>query len=68
MEEIALNKPMLFTKSMLLKIAGFASLTLGLASVLSAVPVSGPEIDAATASSALALLTGAILVIRSRKR
>jgi hypothetical protein len=61
-EEIALNKPML------LKIAGLAALTLGVAGMVSATPVLGPEIDAATASSALALLSGAILIVRSRKR
>ncbi len=50
-----------------LKIAGLALLIVGVASVCSATPV-GPEIDAATGANALALLSGALLIIRSRKR
>jgi hypothetical protein len=55
------------TKSMVLKVAGLALLTIGVSSVASA--VSGvPEIDAATGANAVALLTGALLIIRGRKR
>ncbi len=50
-----------------LKIADVALLMVGVASVCSATPV-GPEIDAATGVNALALLSGALLIIRSRKR
>ncbi len=53
-------------KATALKLAGMALLTIGVASVCSATPV--PEIDAATGANALALLTGALLIIRSRKR
>ena len=55
------------TKSMVLKLAGLALLTIGVCSVGSATPV-GPEIDAATGANALALLAGALLIIRGRKR
>ncbi len=54
-------------KTMLLKLSGLALLIIGVASVVSATPV-GPEIDAATGANALALLSGALLIIRSRKR
>lgn len=54
-----MNKPM--------KIAGLILLTIGIASVSSAA-VFGPEIDAATGANALALLSGALLIIRSKKR
>jgi hypothetical protein len=54
-------------KSTILKLAGWAMLTIGMASVGSAV-VLAPEIDAATGANALALLAGACLIIRSRKR
>ncbi len=54
------------TKSMVLKLAGLALLTIGVSSVASATAV--PEIDAATGANALALLAGALLIIRGRKR
>jgi hypothetical protein len=50
-----------------LKLAGLALLVIGVASVASAAAL-GPEIDAATGANALALLGGALLIIRSRKR
>ncbi len=53
-------------KTMALKLAGLTLLTIGMASVGSATV--GPEIDPATGANALALLTGALLIIRSRKR
>ena len=56
-------------KSLVMKVAGLMLLTIGLASVSFAiVTVDGPEIDAATGANALALLSGALLIIRSRKR
>jgi hypothetical protein len=54
-------------KSTVLKLAGLAVLTVGVAGILSATPAA-PEIDAATGANALALLSGALLIIRSRKR
>ncbi len=48
-----------------LKLAGLALLTIGVASICAA---SVPEIDPASGANALALLTGALLIIRSRKR
>jgi hypothetical protein len=54
-------------KSTILKFAGLAMLTIGMAGIVSASAV-GPEIDAATGVNALALLSGVLLVIRSRKR
>lgn len=56
-------------KAMVMKVAGLVLLGIGIASVGSAsIPVGGPEIDAATGTSALALLSGALLIIRGRKR
>jgi hypothetical protein len=52
---------------MVLKLAGLALLTIGVSSVCLATAL-GPEIDAATGANALALLTGALLIIRGRKR
>lgn len=49
----------------LLKIAGMGLLGIGLASVCSAAT---PEIDPASGANALAALTGALLIIRSRRR
>ncbi len=54
-------------KTIVLKVAGLALLTIGMASVSSAVATTAPEIDAATGASALALLSGALLILRSRK-
>jgi hypothetical protein len=55
-------------KPMILKLAGLVLLGIGVASVSSAIIPVGPEIDAATGVNALALLSGALLIIRSRKR
>jgi len=55
-------------KTIVMKIAGLALLTIGMVSVMGAVPVGAPEIDGATGINALALLSGALLIIRARKR
>jgi hypothetical protein len=55
-------------KSMVMKLAGLTLLTIGVAGVSSAIALVAPEIDAATGTNAVALLTGALLIIRSRKR
>jgi hypothetical protein len=55
-------------KAKVMMVAGMALLLAGIGSVLSATPVGAPEIDGATASSALALLGGAVLMIRARKK
>lgn len=55
-------------KTIALKTAGMVLLIVGVSSFCSAGVVVGPEIDASTAGSAIALLSGALLVIRSRKR
>lgn len=54
-------------KSTLVRTAGMALLLAGMGSLLSAVPV-GPEIDPASGINAIALLAGAVLMIRGRKR
>jgi len=48
------------------KFVGFALLLIGTAGVAGAVPV--PEIDPGSGMSALALLSGALLVIRARRK
>jgi hypothetical protein len=53
-------------KSKVMKVAGMALLLAGVGGLLSASAV--PEIDAASAGNALALLGGAVLLIRSRKK
>jgi hypothetical protein len=54
-------------KATILKTAGMALLLAGMGGLLLAfAPV--PEIDAASAGNALALLGGAVLLIRSRKK
>lgn len=53
-------------KAKVMKAAGMALLLAGVAGTLSAIPV--PEIDAASAGNALALLGGAVLLIRARKK
>jgi hypothetical protein len=49
------------------KLAAFALLLIGTAGIAGAVPAA-PEIDPASGMSALALLSGALLVIRSRRK
>ncbi len=46
---------------------GFLCLMISLGAVASAA-VPAPEIDGASAASALTLLTGAVLILRSRRR
>ncbi|MGZ4821282.1 MAG: hypothetical protein ACXVY9_07470 [Terriglobales bacterium] len=50
------------------KLVGMLLLVVGLGSVALAGPVAAPEIDGSTAVSALTLLSGAMLVIRGRKK
>jgi hypothetical protein len=54
-------------KSNIMKIAGIALVGIGMSSICSAA-LMVPEIDPASGASALALLTGALLVIRGRRR
>ena len=49
------------------KLYVLALLTIGCVTVASAIPA-GPEIDANSAGSALALLSGAVLVLRGRRK
>jgi hypothetical protein len=49
-----------------MKIAGITLLAIGVASLGVASPV--PEIDPGTGANALALIAGALLMIRSRRR
>ena len=48
--------------------AGLALLLIAVAGIAAASPVGTPEIDPASGISALALLSGALLVIRSRRK
>ena len=48
------------------KFIGFSLLLIGAASFAWAGPVATPEIDGASAASAVALLSGALLVLRAR--
>ena len=53
----------------MLKVAGMLLILVGVSSFAFAdIVVAAPEISAGTASSALALVSGAILVIRGRKK
>jgi len=57
-------------KATIMKVAGMALLLVGVGSMAFADAIYGfgcPEIDAASAGTALALLSGAVLMIRSRK-
>jgi len=54
-------------KNVLMKVGGMALLTVGISGALLAF-VPTPEIYAASAGNAIALLAGAVLVIRGRKR
>ena len=49
------------------KLAGFALLTIGV-TMVSPAPVGVPEIDPSAGVNALALLSGVLLIFRSRKR
>jgi hypothetical protein len=50
------------------RIAGMALMLLGVAGFAMAAPVPVPEIDPGAAGSALALLSGAILIFRSSRK
>jgi len=50
------------------KTVGIIMIFLGLSGLAAAAVFAAPEIDPASASSALALLTGALLVIRGRRK
>jgi hypothetical protein len=50
------------------KALGLLLLTLGASGAALALAVPGPEIDAGSAVSAIALISGAALVIRGRKK
>jgi hypothetical protein len=54
-------------KSLMMKIAGLSLLCIGVSSIASAA-ITTPEIDPASGASALALLSGALLMIRGRRR
>jgi hypothetical protein len=51
-----------------MKLAGMALLFIGVASFALAVGTVAPEINAGSAGSAIALLSGALLVIRGRRK
>ena len=51
-----------------MKSVGLALLLVGLAEVVSAGTFTAPEISAASGAAALAMLSGAILVIRGRRK
>lgn len=53
-------------KSTMMKVAGFALLGIGVAGSCLAGTV--PEIDAATGANALALIAGALMIMRSRRK
>jgi hypothetical protein len=50
------------------KLIGYSFLLMGAARFAWAGPTAAPEIDAASATSALALLSGALLVLRARRK
>jgi hypothetical protein len=50
------------------KFLGLSLLLVSAASFASAVPVGAPEIDGASATSAVALLSGVLLVLRARRK
>lgn len=50
------------------KVLSFVLLTIGVSAMAMARVVDAPEIDANSAASALALLSGALVVLRSRRR
>ena len=50
------------------KIVGMMLLLVGLSGLALATPVGAPEIDPGSAASAIALLGGALLVIRGRRK
>jgi hypothetical protein len=50
------------------KFIGFSLLLAGAASFALAGPTAAPEIDGASATTAIALLSGGLLVLRSRRK
>jgi hypothetical protein len=50
------------------KFIGFSLLLVGAASFALAGPTAAPEIDGASAATAIALLSGSLLVLRSRRK
>jgi hypothetical protein len=50
------------------KFIGFSLLLVGAAGFALATPVAAPEIDGASATTAIALLSGSLLVLRSRRK
>jgi hypothetical protein len=55
-------------KNSLMKTAGMILLGIGIASLALAQTAPAPEIDPASGINAIALLSGAVLLIRGRKR
>jgi hypothetical protein len=55
-------------KNTLLKLSGIALVAIGVAGACLAQVAPTPEIDPATGANALALVAGALLVIRSRRK
>ena len=49
------------------KIIGLTLMLMSLSMTASAIPAQVPEIDASTGASALALLSGGLMVLRSRR-
>ena len=58
----------LILEALMMKITGTILLLMGMAGFAFAGQIATPEIDAATGVAALTLLTGALLVIRGRKK
>ncbi|MGA3204551.1 MAG: VPEID-CTERM sorting domain-containing protein [Bryobacteraceae bacterium] len=54
--------------NLVMKIAGMAFVAIGMSGACMAVQTITPEIDPASGANALALLTGALLMIRARRR
>ena len=50
------------------KLLGLTLLLIGAASFAFATPVAAPEIDGASATTAIALLSGGLLVLRARRK
>ena len=50
------------------KVLGFALLALGSTGMALAVPAAAPEIDPGTAGSAIALVSGMLLLARARRK
>jgi len=53
-------------KRTIMKIAGIALVGIGVAGVCLAIPAV-PEVDAATGTNAVALVAGALMILRSRR-